>query len=1255
MAELIQSKPLESLEDRLARLSSAGEALPPDEWPELARLEADLWLAVIGRSARVTAFARDPGHPTLGTVRDWRHALLALGLESLASPLDDHLEQLVAREAQGWRDAHAEGELDPERLFDVREEAARLDREALLLRRRVGSAPPLAGERARLRAAFAAAVRATPPGAALRRRWADRLVDFADEVLAATYELPPDLAADHLELLGERLSFHLDVVEPEDGPGRRRLRKRWRKLRAERQERLLQARLEQTFGRRRMGWWERTVAAAILLIVALVCVPWLTSVPAAHPALIGIEGAACLVLLWDFAYKLWAVRFSGLWFRRHVLTDLLPSLPVSFLHVGVVLRVVRLMRIVQYLRVLMPLVRGFQALGFLARGLDRLARRYGRLLDHDLIVFPTPEERRAHAPPRDAAASTWTLSARVNGIWERTLRAAHSPDQRAALADLRLATLRGAGELPWRARSAQRVGASRADRWVAEHVLERLAGVTSEELEGQLGPEFVARVARAVRALAGSPLRCLPFLRSWLPRVDGSERDADVCADATRGLARRLRRLQRRVLGFADLYGTVTPAEIVGRVGATLVRGTARPAYRLLLLGAALGFLHLLMLVLGADAGSAPAGVEQTVELLPDDPGLSLRGLAQRVEGLVGSTLILIGSVCFLGLGLGLWLQRLANDASTFHDQVARAQFLHLTDSLKLRHLAADVALIDRRVFAPERRHVGRDDAAAAARDRGAFEEAVCAWLLEGRPPPRAERGFDPIPLTVLVYRDLLDGALLTETDARVPNQLLGNLSLKRLRARAQVMDKRAHKALERLDLGRRKASLRGPYLWFQFLCQALAQGAARLVVEFNENALPLEDLARATEGDRREYEAWLARDPEAPQRAARGPRGQQFTTAFTALHFLDDDPRRDAQVEGRFGPAVLRLLERDRRALFRRVFGTWPLHRRPLESRVLNLRDLYHSAFEGGRVFLLPLLLGGFLLRRCGLAVSFLLDAVQRIRKPGRVAGYEDQAFADFDAALRKIDRMRGTITRACVRQRALFDAEYLGLALPGEEPRDGDAPWQADLDYLEAGPELREELARMRADAAADLGRLGRLVEEGLLARADETPRGVQRRSALRALAVAYRADLGGLRSHLSAGELLEEVLDDAAARVALPRRLRPAWRRRRAFRRWWAAHRGAGAPGRRAAWRAVAHDLRGVARALDAWDAHGAGAAARGRELAGEVLRHPGRLTEPLVTLRAVQTLALLDVRNYREHVWRLGDFAAVARDAGPALPE
>ena len=78
---------------------------------------------------------------------------------------------------------------------------------------------------------------------------------------------------------------------------------------------------------------------------------------------------------------------------------------------------------------------------------------------------------------------------------------------------------------------------------------------------------------------------------------------------------------------------------------------------------------------------------------------------------------------------------------------------------------------------------------------------------------------------------------------------------------------------------------------------------------------------------------------------------------------------------------------------------------------------------------------------------------------------------------------------------------------------------------------------------------------------------------------------------------------------------------------------------------AWRVVAADVDGAQACLRSALA---GPGDPGREaaevqLAG-ALRHPSRITEQLVALRATQSLTLLDLRNYLQQVWTLGGYGA-----------
>ena len=76
-------------------------------------------------------------------------------------------------------------------------------------------------------------------------------------------------------------------------------------------------------------------------------------------------------------------------------------------------------------------------------------------------------------------------------------------------------------------------------------------------------------------------------------------------------------------------------------------------------------------------------------------------------------------------------------------------------------------------------------------------------------------------------------------------------------------------------------------------------------------------------------------------------------------------------------------------------------------------------------------------------------------------------------------------------------------------------------------------------------------------------------------------------------------------------------------------------------------------GARDALICHDTLGARARETGKQLLAETLLHPGRITEQLITLRAIQTLTILDVLNYREHVYALGRYADMGDHPGELL--
>jgi hypothetical protein len=799
-------------------------------------------------------------------------------------------------------------------------------------------------------------------------------------------------------------------------------------------------------------------------------------------------------------------------------------------------------------------------------------------------------------------------------------------------------------------------------------LIDRLASATPQDVEGELGEPLVAQVARSVRLFSRAPLRWFPIISQLLPRLSDEMTDAEIAAAASQRLARVLKRYHNTYFWFADLYGTVTPSQFVDRVGSMLVRSSFRPFYRLVLFG---GLFLLTQLAIELTRLQALHPVERFLNRF------------------VGPTLMVLGTICFFILLLGWWLRRVAREATEFYERAAQAQFLALTETIRCRYLRRDAEVLYDRVLRPEweecerastaagngsPRAAGALPAATATDASGtcdrhsravrvaALEEACRRSLVDSHIGPSACPPFRGLENVLLVYRDWLDGAMFTDNDTRATSQLLGNPAVRQFLALSGRVERRQVKRLHLLDLERQKSMISGPYLWFNFVSRSVTYSVAGLLVDYNQRAIPLDELPTTPPQERQRYFEWV-QDLDSLDRPARESEAEEaeqnyITTGFTALHFLDCDPERDRSVVARFGSDVLRKLVADRSLLIRRIFGTYPMHDRPKEQRVVNLYAFYHKWLAGGRALLAPIYLIGLALRCAWLLLVWIGRAVQQVRRPELRRRGGDAARAHFFTAVRKIDRIRGPVVEATLRLRAMMDPEYLGIPLPGHEHSAlAGADVESDLAFLDADPAWIDHVERERQRAFADMARLDELIEDGLLQRIaerqDVPPQALTSPEVLRAAAVAYLSDYRQVRRHLSTLGILDEVCRAASANPLWPGTFWPRLRLQRRFARYWRSRGGADHRARRAAWRAVLHNVGGARDALICWDTLGERARETGERLLGEVLLHPGRITEQLVCLRAIQTLTILDVLCYREHVYALGRYAEIGDQPGDLL--
>lgn len=1127
-----------------------------------------------------------------------------------------------------------------------------------------------------------------PERLSLLREAAEDLADRASEAMTFLEEQPIAAAVQSLESVRDDMQTCLATLE--QGPSRslrgvrRMLRRRRRALDGELQERRLAWGLERLLGRRGAMALEKLILLLLLVFILMLSIegPLLRREAAwqgmavesmvhsrVEAVFAWLDLAICVVFLGEFALKLALAQGKGLYVRRNWLTGLLPAIPVGFLayathHLALAvegewvvairaLRYLRLSRVAEWLRVARPLLRLARLVGFMLWTSDRLVRRMSPLLNRNVVVFEQAALEELGAPHHKALESLRERFSHLAADAEEL-----EPAARLAVLHARVADLRAKLGAPTAALARTPSAGPASSREIPlEDVIVQLLSATPASVAERFGRGLARSIAQWCRAFDVFAVRRLPVIRDLV----AASRLADPYEAAARA-GNRIgllgRRLLERVYWFADLYGTVTAPQLVDSIGEWMIRGTAQPARRFLLFGTLFVLLSHLVLRL-------------------PHPGF-LDYLAALVNRVLGTPLVVLGTFCLIPLLVGLWFRQIAGEASDFYTKVAEAQFLSGAKRMKRRLAQRWHSVWIQRVLAPEAELAG-----AAGTSCG---DALRATV---------ERLWD----------DYLDGAPLHRSDTRVTTQLLGNLDLLSLYSSRLRYGRRRRKQLRRLDLSAARGSLRGPYLWFHFISRSLTQQTAKLVVDYNTFAIPVDRLARATEEEVRAYAAWLVRrgrcgldalglPPAVRQRLeAAGPATSENGQAgrlrqsfqgsdFTALHFLSDEAELADDIRRRYGPWVAELMERDRRDNIRRVFRAYPLHHWPKEQRTFNPLVFYQQHLAGGWVLVFPLKVAWWLTVLGWRALRLVGRKVREVLSPPVAEVSELADDEPLAVALRKVHRMRKPVFLQCLQLRAEFDPEYLGVLLPGcPGLRGPTVPVDDDLNLIAAEPPLRRQLAQLAAgrrrqvlDLRYWLRRLG----------LDDEPA-----ESLRAMALAYIVDHCRVRSLLESVRAVERSWAFAATRDSAaqqrtgrevdraPRRgawgplravagamlgakdvlLRPFRFRRQRFERQaervlaypWLANipRGCHPQWIRQAWERP--ELRKAVQTLACFLLT-PDPLAEARDALQAVARDPAPWTRQLVVLRAVQTLSVLDLQLYCDLVARLGRYPE-----NPSAPE
>ncbi|MHC5062641.1 MAG: hypothetical protein ACYTG5_01550 [Planctomycetota bacterium] len=1070
-----------------------------------------------------------------------------------------------------------------------------------------------------------------------------KLREEARERYASLATEEEDLSLEHkVSLLEEEQSvfegLHRRTGDKEMG----RLARRLGRAAADRR---LAMRVESALTRRGAAILENLSLSLLVLVFFLLAIE--ASLPEGHPAITYLQifdASICLFFIVEFLFKLLLAPARGSWFLRNALIDLLPAIPAAMWFLqptgaeGTVwLRVLRFMRITwfaRYVAALRPALRMFRLALFLIKGMDSLVRRFSPFLNRNFVFFEREVLPLAAAEVENERSILFQALRR-----EHILLAGLPVKDGSAVLGERARSLMGRLREPPRdvSKAVVRKSTVESRDIPVEHAIEFLHRLHPEELGAWISRNDILSIDRLVRVINAPLVRSLPIIRRLRSKkLAGSEEERVV--DFAKRLAMLFENWRERALFFADMHGIVTGPQVLDRIASTMVLATKRPAIRLLLFG--LGFL-LIQAILGAE-----------------------NAFGLWLGRFVGTPLMVVGSICLVLLGVGWWLKRLAGEASDAFKLTSEAHFIGLLELMKRRHQDRDLEFLGKRVF---RWDLESWEAAGFLTDSvrtsrtGHRNEAV-----QATPELR-----DEIERVSLLYLHFLDGAILHESDIKTNQQLLANLSLENIRNGHLGFTRKDRKRLRSLSLAD-GSIFRGPYVWFRFITESVAVETAKLITDYNRHCLTIAQRQVAGSSERDAFAGWLReRRRQGTGRLggmqAPGAGPLYTTTEFNALDFLTADQEREEHVARIFGRSVLRLVKQDRQRMIREIFGTKPLHELPASKRTVNVYTFYQSRLSSGRAVLMPLYAVMNFFKGIGAMIGKTVTIAREILDPERAALSAQRGRASFAVALRKIHRMKAPTLMEAIRLRVAFDPAYCG-APPGwsnKLPMDAVPEFEKDMDFLMLRQRDRQELRELATENRSRVEELhGMIHRHPEIATADDDAS--LRRRGERAVTIAYVIDRHNLRHLFRAERWFEATLPEMESfELSLPgcfmRRSFLAFCRgftRHPVDRWLLAHQAERKISRRGrgnlkrAWHLDLYDVKATIRAWSQLDS-GKRPSEEAVKRARQIYLTRDDISRELAALRTVQSLSVLDVRNYRRLVFELGAYAEDGED--PALAE
>jgi len=1054
----------------------------------------------------------------------------------------------------------------------------------------------------------------------------------------------------------------IEPLIPEEAPKEvKKHQKRYRKyFRNEEMEKKLQHRMENIFGYRAVHFLENFILFLIFAVIGLLVVEtvWAKEVKPYENILWWTDIIICFLFLFEFFLKMGLSSAKFLYFKNHFWFDFVPSIPFGLLQLaqadvaraGRVARVARLTRILRYIRAARPIIRMMRVFFLMFRVMDRLVKKYAGLLNRNIILF-TQEQSINMKLELSLEDEVFHLNHRLNRRIKNSLQALPA-EQAGEVVSQRLEKLYfllektefGKNNLYFSEKKLVDTTQPSVREIPIEQVIAQLLFLDEVKMRRFIEVKTAENLVRYLKLFDLPLIRSLPVLRDVIPYIK-EESALSVTARAGRSLGRGLERLVSIFHYFADFHGIVSAPQLLDRVGRTMVNATKRPATRLVMFGAIFFLIQILVYFSGLTF------LEPATQWLSKNLGLPI---------------VILGVLCALPLAAGLWLTHIAGQASAFYERVSEAQYINLLKEVKHHNCSKDINFLYPRTlfgeYSQEEAPFTIDDFVKRLQltSNLHFEEddkeTLPTWL-EGH-------------LVSLLYRDYLDGAILHNTDTKTSEQLLGNLTIDSIKRQKLKYTKREIKHLDKLNLADGKGVLT-PYIWFSFITQSLTQKTARMVVDYNRHCFPLEDYAVVGKAEQEAMQQWMEQKKsnkvsskeQQEQELLAAAEGVYRTTEFTALHFLSGNPHRDKYIQARFGDEVLEVLRKDRRNMIRSVFGSYPLHELSRNDRTINPYEFYEHYCSSGKIFLMPFFAMGLLFKLLGASIRFTMKSIRDILNPSLAPNAQHDHQVDFTIAARNINRMRKPVFLEALRMRAFFDHEFLGLATPGS-PNTLPSDVMDDLEFIGGSTDDLRFYSQLIEKKSSQLIKFRQFLqdeglhEEGFIGLLEELCNGnnlaQNQYRIMRALTLAYLLNYKEMATGYEAHVTLESELEGLLADEEALSKLKPAKpvfigkAKQALFEEYWKISkfkdRQAGEM-----YQCMRYCLKKMSLTPLLHSAIQLGEKSNVHSIVNEVIRHWHMWNQELVSLRTVQSLAVMDVINYRHIVYQLGDYGEQAKGA------